>query len=136
ETGNAWLFGPDIDAYKLMTTTFGTLVYQPADLTVLAFVRNAIASYDLRCLSMPNQFDAYKMADALGVQKRRLTIALALAIVLAWAIKTLVLRYGGMRLYRQSLPFFYGMILGDFLAGGLTTLAGCIFGVNVYPINW
>src|SRR5262249_42689264 len=24
ETGNAWLFGPDVDAYKVMTTTFGT----------------------------------------------------------------------------------------------------------------
>lgn len=235
ETGNAWLFGPDIDAYKLMTTTFGTMVYQPADLTILAFVRNAIAGFDLRCLSMPNQFDAYKMADALGVQKRRLTVALILAVVLglfisfaialmiwysygagaktdswrtsmgrmpfdqlsdvlktplkpdltgslatvsgflitaalmvlrarftwwslhpvgyamantstmnqvwlpffiAWAVKSLVLRYGGMRLYRQSLPFFYGMIIGDFLAGGLTTLAGCLFGINVYSTNW
>jgi hypothetical protein len=235
ETGNAWLFGPDVDAYKLMTTTFGTMVYQPADLTVLAFVRNAIASFDLRCLSMPNQFDAFKMADALGVQKRRLTIALVLAIVLglfisfaialmiwyaygagaktdawrtsmgrmpfdqlsdalktptkpdisgtlaaitgfgitaaltmlrarftwwvfhpvgyamantntmnqvwlpffiAWVVKSAVLRYGGMRLYRQSLPFFYGLILGDFLAGGLTTLAGCFFGINVYATNW
>src|SRR5579872_4383678 len=54
ETGNAWLFGPEIDAYKLMTTTFGTAVYLPVDLTILAYARNAIASYDLRCLSMPN----------------------------------------------------------------------------------
>ena len=48
-------------------------VYQPADLTILAYVRNAIASFDLRCLSMPNQFDAYKMADTLQVSKRRMT---------------------------------------------------------------
>jgi len=235
ETGNAWLFGPDIDAYHLMTTTFGTTVYTPADLTILAYVRNAIANFDLRCLSMPNQFDAYKMADALNANKRRLTVALVVAIVLgiaisfaialmiwyaygagaktdswrtemgrlpfdqladalktpvktdlpgtlavgagflittllmvlrtrftwwvfhpvgyamantatmnqvwlpfflAWLIKTLVLRYGGIRLYRQSLPFFYGVILGDFLAGGLTTLIGCFTGINVYPINW
>lgn len=235
ETGNAWLFGPDVDAYKLMTTTFGTSVYQPADLTVLAYVRNAIANFDLRCLSMPNQFDAYKMADGLGVNKRRLTVALLLAVVcgivisfaialmiwysygagaktepwrtsmgrqpfdqladalktpvktdlsgtfavaagflittammflrmrfvwwilhpvgyamantttmnqvwlpffLAWLLKVLVLRYGGMRLYKQSLPFFYGVIIGDFLSGGLTTLIGCFTGINVYPINW
>jgi hypothetical protein len=235
ETGNAWLFGPDVDAYRLMTTTFGTTVYQPADLTILAYLRNAIANFDLRCLSMPNQFDAYKMADALHVHKRRLTVALVLAIIagitvsfaialviwygygagakadawrtamgrqpfdqlsdalktpvktdipgslavgagflittalmlvrtrftwwvfhpvgyamantetmnqvwlpffLAWLLKVLVLRYGGMRLYRQSLPFFYGVIIGDFLAGGLTTLVGCFTGINVYPINW
>lgn len=24
ETGNAWLFGPDIDTYKLMATTIGS----------------------------------------------------------------------------------------------------------------
>ncbi len=235
ETGNAWLFGPNVDAYQLMTTTFGTTVYHPADLTILAYVRNAVANFDLRCLSMPNQFDAYKMADAVNVNKRRLTVALVLAICvgiavsfaialmiwyaygagaktdswrtsmgrqpfdqlsdalktpvksdlsgslavsagflittalmmlrtrfiwwvfhpvgyamantstmnqvwlpffLAWLIKSLVLRYGGMRLYRLSLPFFYGVIVGDFLAGGLTTLAGCFTGINVYPINW
>lgn len=235
ETGNAWLFGPDVDAYKLMTTTFGTTVYHSADLTILAYVRNAIASFDLRCLSMPNQFDAYKMGDSLHVRKRRLTGALLLAIVcgivvsfaialmlwyaygagaktdswrtsmgrqpfdqlsdvlktplktdvpgtfavafgflittalmllrtrltwfsfhpvgyamantntmnqvwlpffLAWLLKVVVLRYGGMRLYRQTLPFFYGLIIGDFIAGGLTTLIGCFTGINVYPTNW
>jgi hypothetical protein len=235
ETGNAWLFGPNVDAYKLMTTTFGTTFYQPADLTILAYVHNAIASFDLRCLSMPNQFDAYKMADVLRVDKRRLTLAMVLAILggiavsfaialmiwyafgagaktdswrtsmgrqpfeqlsdalktpvkadlsgslaigagfvltaammilrtrftwwvfhpvgyamantntmnqvwlpffIAWIVKVVVLRYGGMRLYKQSLPFFYGIILGDFLAGGLTTLIGCFTGINVYPINW
>jgi len=235
ETGNAWLFGPNVDAYKLMTTTFGTTLYQPADLTILAYLHSAIASYDLRCISMPNQFDAYKMADSLNVERRRLTVAMVLAILLgivvsiaialmiwysfgagaktdswrtwmgrqpfdqladtlktpakpdfngslavvigfvvtallmvlrarytwwiwhpvgyamantntmnqvwlpffiAWAVKSLVLRYGGMRLYRQSLPFFYGLIIGDFLAGGLTTLVGCFTGINPYPINW
>lgn len=235
ETGNAWLFGPDVDAYRVMTTTFGTTVYQPADLTILAYVRNAIANFDLRCLSMPNQFDACKMADAVHVNKRRLTLALLLAIVfgiivsfsialmiwyaygadaktdawrtwmgqqpfnqladvlktpakndvsgtiaigfgflitaalmylrtlftwwifhpvgyamantptmnqvwlpffIAWLLKVLALRYGGIRLYCQSLPFFYGVIIGDFLSGGLTTLVGCFTGFNVYPINW
>ncbi len=55
---------------------------------------------------------------------------------IAWLLKTLVLRYGGIRLYRQSLPFFYGLIMGDFIAGGLTTLIGCFTGINVYPTNW
>jgi hypothetical protein len=55
---------------------------------------------------------------------------------IAWILKVFVLRYGGMRLYRLSLPFFYGVIVGDFLAGGLTTLLGCFTGINVYPINW
>lgn len=34
-------------------------------------------------------------------------------ILLTWLIKALVLRYGGLRLYRASVPFFLGMALGD-----------------------
>ena len=59
-----------------------------------------------------------------------------LPFFIAWIVKTFVLRYGGMRLYRQSLPFFYGLIVGDFVAGGLTTAIGCFSGINVYPTNW
>ena len=33
---------------------------------------------------------------------------------LAWMVKGLILRYGGMRLFRQVRPFFLGMILGGF----------------------
>jgi hypothetical protein len=41
-----------------------------------------------------------------------------------------------MRLDLRSLPFFLGLILGDFLNGGFWTLLGCFAGTNVYPINW
>ncbi len=46
----------------------------------------------------------------------------------AWLLKVLVLRYGGLPGYRQALPFFYGLILGEFLVGGGWTLAGLIWG--------
>jgi len=32
----------------------------------------------------------------------------------AWAVKSLVLRYGGIPVYEKSRPFFLGLILGDF----------------------
>lgn len=56
--------------------------------------------------------------------------------LLAWLAKSLLLRYGGMRLYRAALPFFLGLILGDFCNGGLYTLLSCFIPMNVYPINW
>jgi hypothetical protein len=204
-------------------------------LTVLAYMRPALANFDLRCMAMPHQFDAMKMADMLGASRRRLFGAICIGTVLgltasfmialmiwhhfgaeaktdgwrtsqgrvpfdnvvslmrnplqpdvrgigaigfgflvttglillrsffvwwplhpvgyaiantntmtstwlpffiAWLAKLLILRYGGARLYRLSIPFALGLIAGDLLGGGLTTAIGAFTGINVYPINW
>jgi hypothetical protein len=55
---------------------------------------------------------------------------------LAWATKWLILRYGGMRLYRQSLPLFLGLIVGDLAGGAFYTLLGAVVHMNIYPVNW
>jgi hypothetical protein len=36
-----------------------------------------------------------------------------------WVGKVLVIRYGGLRLYRKSIPFAIGLIVGDLLNGGI-----------------
>jgi len=234
ETGNAWLFGPEVDPYTLMTSTVGTSIYRPQDLTIMAYLRS-ISTFDLRCISMPHQLDGFKMADMARMRSRSLAPAIVVAIFLglivscwialnvwyaygaaakcdpwrtlmgrqpfdllqdnlanphrvnpygitfvgigaavtcflmamrtqfvwwplhpvgyamantftmaqvwvpfliAWLAKLIILRYGGMRLYRKSMPFFLGLILGDFANGGFWTLAGCFTQINVYPINW
>ena len=38
---------------------------------------------------------------------------------LAWLVKVIVLRLGGIALYRRTRPFFLGMVLGAFTAAGL-----------------
>jgi hypothetical protein len=235
EAGNAWLFGPDVDVNHLMTRTLGTGLLTPQDLTVLAYMRPALANFDMRCMAMPHQFDAMKMADMVGASRRRLFGAICIGTILgltasfmialmiwhhfgaegktdswrvsqgrvpfdnvvslmrnplqpdlrgmgaigfgflvtaalmalrsyfvwwplhpvgyaiantnsmtstwlpfliAWLAKLLILRYGGARLYRQSIPFALGLIAGDLLGGGLTTAIGAFTGINVYPINW
>jgi hypothetical protein len=35
--------------------------------------------------------------------------------LIAWLAKSLVLRYGGLRLYQQTLPIVIGLIVGDVL---------------------
>lgn len=40
-------------------------------------------------------------------------------LLLAWAAKFVLLRYGGLRLYRQGIPFFLGLAVGHFVTGGL-----------------
>ena len=94
ETGNAWLFGPEVDVNHLMTRTLGTGFLTPADLTILAFMRPAVANFDLRGLAMPHQFDAFKMADAVGASRRRLfgavCIGTALGLTVSFAIALMV----------------------------------------------
>jgi vacuolar-type H+-ATPase subunit I/STV1 len=47
------------------------------------------------------------------------------------------LRYFGSKTYRALVPFFVGLILGDFAHGGLWTLVGCLVpNFRVYPMNW
>jgi len=60
-----------------------------------------------------------------------------LPFLLAWLSKVLILRYGGPRCYRQALPFFLGLVVGDFINGGLYTFLGFFTReMQVYPINW
>jgi hypothetical protein len=53
---------------------------------------------------------------------------------IAWAVKLLLLRYGGLRLYRAAMPLFLGLILGECVLGGFWTLLGLLLGVNTYAI--
>jgi hypothetical protein len=53
-------------------------------------------------------------------------------MLIAWVFKVNILRYGGLRGYRTVLPFFLGLILGDFLVGSAWSLIGWAIGVNTY----
>jgi len=53
-------------------------------------------------------------------------------LFVAWVIKLFVLRYGGLRLYRQALPFFLGLILGEYATGGVWSIVGIIIKTKTY----
>lgn len=56
------------------------------------------------------------------------------ATFVGWLCKVLVLRYGGMKSYRSFLPFFIGLILGDYVAGAIWALVGTVSGMQVYRV--
>lgn len=91
ETGNAWLFGPDVDVNTLMTRTFGTGLLDPQSLTVLAFLRPAVANFDLRCIPMPHQMDAFKMAQETDTPRRPLVAGIALSTVVGSTVAFLIM---------------------------------------------
>ena len=55
-------------------------------------------------------------------------------VLVGWSIKSLVLRYGGLRTYRRAIPFFAGLILGDYVIGALWSLIGITLQIPTYKI--
>lgn len=53
-------------------------------------------------------------------------------MLIAWVLKSNILRFGGLRQYRFFLPFFLGLILGQCVAGSLWSLVGLVLGIQTY----
>jgi len=52
-------------------------------------------------------------------------------ILLAWCVKSSLLRYGGLRAYQKAIPFFIGLICGEFAVGMAISLLNLY---NIVPI--
>lgn len=55
-----------------------------------------------------------------------------MTLLVGWTLKSLIVRYGGIKGYRQALPFFLGLILGDYVAASLWSIVGWVLGISVY----
>ena len=51
---------------------------------------------------------------------------------ISWVTKFAILKYGGLKAFRNATPFFLGLILGEFVVGSLWTIIGVIFGIPTY----
>jgi hypothetical protein len=55
-----------------------------------------------------------------------------LPLMIAWLVKVLFLKFGGLRFYKRALPFFFGLILGQMIIGSLWSLIGLALGIQTY----
>jgi hypothetical protein len=55
-----------------------------------------------------------------------------LDILIAFVCKALLLRYGGIQAYRKALPFFLGLILGDFATGAIWSIVGAVMNLDLF----
>lgn len=55
-------------------------------------------------------------------------------VLLSWAAKAVILRHGGLKAYRKAVPFFLGLVLGEYVIGCFWSLFGVIFSVPVYSV--
>ena len=62
------------------------------------------------------------------------TMMIALPLFIAWTIKALLLRYGGLRMYRTAIPLAFGVILGEFVVGMFWEVFALFTGLQPYRI--
>jgi hypothetical protein len=82
--------------------------------SVLMFIRYRIPSFPLNPLG-------FAVGPAIPVRD------VILPIFIAWFIKSITLRVGGIQAYRAARPFFIGMILGHFVGAGLSFFVDMIW---------
>jgi hypothetical protein len=99
------------------------LVVGAAVTVLLTFLRTTLAWFPLHPLG-------YALASSWTM------IVFWFSALVSWAIKALVLRYGGMRLYRQARPFFLGLILGEFTMALFWTLANFLLDIPTPAFPW
>jgi hypothetical protein len=98
-------------------------------LTAMAFgggLTLALAALRTRLAFFPLHPVGYVLANTLTVN------AFFVPFFLAWFAKVLVQRFGGNPIYRRSLAFFVGLILGDIVTQAGWTLIGGLLGVPIY----
>jgi hypothetical protein len=47
------------------------------------------------------------------------------SLFVAWLLKASLIRWGGLAMHRQAMPFFMGLVVGDYLMGSFWSLWGC-----------
>jgi hypothetical protein len=53
-------------------------------------------------------------------------------ILIAWLLKRVILRGGGLQGYRTAVPFFLGLVLGEFVVGSIWNILGIVFQFEIY----
>jgi len=54
--------------------------------------------------------------------------------VMAWFLKSVILRYGGQPAYRRLTPFFLGLVLGDYFTGAVWAIIGPLMKIQGYQV--
>ncbi len=52
------------------------------------------------------------------------------SILLGWMMKFILVRYGGLRMYRSARPIFLGLVLGEMICAGIWAIVGMGTGVS------
>ena len=58
------------------------------------------------------------------------------SVFIGWIVKWVILKYGGLRIHRKAVPFFLGLILGQFVVGSFWGIMGVTLHKPMYRFIW
>lgn len=105
---------------------------RPTDFTAVSWMGVGF-SFTVFLMAMKSKFiwwpfhpAGYALANSYALEYWWMTL------LVGWLVKTIIVRYGGIKGYRAALPFFLGMILGDYVAASMWSIVGWVLGISVY----
>ena len=102
----------------------------PASFGVGVLVTMALATLRTRLMWFPFHPLGYALAGSWTM------IVFWFPCFTAWLCKTILLRYGGMRLYALARPFFLGLVLGEFTSALLWTIPALLYRSPLPAFPW
>ena len=129
---NLWIWGGGEYSYA------EKLIRTPLEPHVWNWINTAIGATIMTLLMVARWLYVWWPLHPLGYAIGPIWIidALWFNMFLAWLIKVVVLKYGGVGLYRKTRPFFMGMILGYFTPAGFYLIVDHFTGMTWNVIFW
>jgi Family of unknown function (DUF6785)/Domain of unknown function (DUF6784) len=126
-----WAFG--LDPWRKLDNAFQSPLPPDRGAVAAYFVGAGVilflATMRAQFVEWPFHPAGYLVAGSFGLMR------LWLPLFFSWMVKALLLRYGGLRAYRAALPFFIGLVLGEFSAGFFRTILDLLFGLRLPPAS-
>jgi len=132
ETGyyGPWALGFGRGIYRQLE---GWLSYpRDPDIPAMGFMGGGFAMAVLlmmartRFLWFPLHPLGYAMANSWGMYN------LWCPLFVAWLLKWVILKQGGLKSYRKAIPFFLGLALGDFILGNIWSISSVLGNTTLY----
>jgi hypothetical protein len=118
------------DTYNMLHTWL-TNPLPPSRASLTAMLIGGIVTIVLAALTVRFQgFPFHPAGFALGMSFGLDYIWLP--IMISWALKVMILRWKGLAGYRAAMPFFVGLVLGEFAMGGFWSFCRGVLGVQTY----
>lgn len=132
---NGWFFGGGPRApFEFVSTRLAT----PTPVNETGWLWTGIGAAFMALLMLARHRFLWWPLHPLGfpISAIGMTNYIAFSVFLAWLIKTVVLKYGGPKLYRATRPFFLGLILGQFVVAGMWLIIDYFTGMTDNNIYW